>query len=106
MDDGSTTWSEDSTFKTKLVAMGVFGLYRFGNFSIFATYFPSVRLGEDRKGTGSKIGVGYMAYKSIYVNFEMMGMQSTEIDAAPENFTNYTFAHNLMMLSASFPLAL
>jgi hypothetical protein len=106
MSDGSSSWSEESTSEANLTALGLFGLFRAGKFNIYASYFPSLSIGEGRKGNGSKIGVGYLTYKSVYVNFEMMGTQITDFGDTPANMTNLTSAHNLMLLSASVPLTL
>ncbi|WP_413557934.1 hypothetical protein [Bdellovibrio sp. HCB209] len=105
LDDGSSTTTEESTYEARMTALGVFGLIRAGKFNIYATYFPSFSIG-DRNGSGSKIGIGYQTYKSIYVNFEMMGTTINEFGDVPANMTNLTFAHNLMTLSASVPLTL
>ncbi len=103
LSEGSSSWSEENTSEASFSALGLFGLFRAGNFNIFASYFPSLSIGEGRKGNGSKIGFGYLTYKTVYLNFEMMGTQITDFGDTAANLTNLTFAHNLMMLSASIP---
>ncbi|MEK2688044.1 hypothetical protein [Bdellovibrio sp. GT3] len=92
-------------YEAKLTGFGIFGMLRYGKLNIYATYFPHMIVGEGRICSGTKIGFGYLVHKSVYVNFDTMGIKGDEIENAPENFTNYTFAHNLMTLSVSVPLS-